>query len=397
MSETIKGFKRTTAINKIARMTKRKRVIQGGSSAGKTIAIISILINKAIKNPMMEITVVGASIPHLKQGAMKEFLKLMKILKRYDVNCWHDTNRKYTFPNGAYIEFINADEDKAIGPRRDVLYCNEANLITFQTYTQLAARTSGTIYLDFNPVNEFWAHKEVLGQSDSELLVLNYLDNQALPDNVLDDFAIARKKAETSEYWANWCKVYIDGLPGSLEGVIFTNWTEIDSVPKDARLIGYGQDFGFTNDPTTLVAVYMYEGKLVLNELFYQKGLLNSANASLIKQFGAKNGPIYADSSNPNSIADVKGYGIAIFPVKKGPDSIKDGIQVMQEYEFLVTKSSKHLKEELEKYEWMKKGDTNTPIDAWCHCIDAARYLIWMKLGSRASTNSGPDVFTMEY
>lgn len=383
-------FRRTTAINKILKMDTRIKIIQGGSSAGKTIAILAILIDRAMKEPGLEISVVASSIPHLKGGAMKDFLKIMRQIKRFKLENWHDTNRKYTFSNASYIEFVNADADKSIGPRRDVLYINEANKITFDVYNQYAMRTSNSIYLDFNPVNKFWAHNELLQNENAELIILTYKDNEGLPPNVLDDFDIIRKKALTSEYWKNYANVYIDGLPGNLEGVIYQNWSEIALVPEQATLIGYGMDFGFTNDPTTLIGVYQYEKKLVLDEIIYQKGLLNSQIASMIKQNEAQRGPIYADSSDPKSIRDIQGYGITIFPVTKGPDSVKSGIQLCLEYEFLVTDRSVHLKEELNRYEWMKSGDSNVPTDAFNHCLDAVRYLVTMKLGSKGTKNKYP-------
>ncbi len=388
-------FKRTEAINKILRMTKRKKVIQGGSSAGKTIAILAILIDRAIKTPDLEVTVIGATVPHLKGGAMKDFLKIMKQTNRYKSDNWNISNSKYTFSNGAVIEFVNADGDKAVGPRRDILYINEANLISFETYTQLSMRTSGDIYLDFNPVNRFWVHDEVLTEPDSEMIILTYRDNSGIPEFVLEELLSKRKKEGVSDYWKNWCKVYLDGEIGMLEGVIFQNWKTIDSVPEGAKLLGYGMDFGFTNDPTTMIAVYKYDKQLVLDEVIYQKGLLNSQISTLIKGMGAKNGPIYADSSEPKSIADIQGYGIGVYPVKKGTNSVREGIQLMQEYEYLVTKSSVHLIEELTKYEWDKKK-TNEPIGIFNHCIDAVRYLVWMMLGSRGSDNPISS-FTMNY
>lgn len=388
-------FKRTTSINKIRAMKARKKVIQGGTSAGKTIAILAILIDTAIKNTMLEITIVGATVPHLKGGAMKDFLKIMKQTNRYKADNWNETNRKYTFGNGATIEFVNADGDKAVGPRRDILYVNEANLIDYNTYTQLSMRTSQDIYLDFNPVNKFWVHTEILTEPDSEMIILTYKDNEGIPENTLSDLLSYRKKAETSDYWNNWCKVYLDGQVGTLEGVIFQNWQTIDSIPVEAKLIGYGMDFGFTNDPTTLIAVYKYNNQLILDQLIYRKGLVNSEIAALIKQHNVQRGPIYADSSEPKSIKDIQGYGVGIYAVTKGPNSIKEGIQLMQEYEFLVTKHSTQLQEELTKYEWMKKGDVNTPADAWNHCIDAVRYCVWMLLGSRA--HSTVSSFTMDY
>lgn len=376
-------------------MTKRKKVVQGGSSAGKTIAILAILIDRALKTPDIEITVVGATVPHLKGGAMKDFLKIMRQTNRYKSECWNITNSKYTFSNGAVIEFVNADGDKAVGPRRDVLYINEANLINFETYTQLSMRTAQDIYLDFNPVNRFWVHDEVLTEPDSEMIILTYRDNEGIPEFVLEELLSKRKKAATSDYWTNWCKVYLDGEVGALEGVIFQNWSTIDSIPSEAKLLGYGMDFGFTNDPTTMIAVYKYNDKLILDQVIYQKGLLNSQISSMITKMGAKNGPIYADSSEPKSIADIQGYGVGIYPVKKQPNSVKEGIQLMQEYEFLVTKHSTFLIEELTKYEWSKKNPSE-PIGIFNHCIDAVRYLVWMMLGSRGNSN-GVSSFTMGY
>jgi len=376
-------------------MTTRKKVVQGGSSAGKTIAILAILIDRAIKTPNIEISIVGATIPHLKGGAIKDFLKIMKQTNRFKVDNWNITNSKYVFSNGAVIEFVNADGDKAIGPRRDVLYVNEANLISFEIYDQLSIRTSGDIYLDFNPVNRFWVHDEVLTESDAEMIVLTYRDNAGIPENTLNDLLAKRVKAETSDYWKNWCRVYLDGEIGMLEGVIFQNWKTIDSIPDEAKLLGYGMDFGFTNDPSTLIAVYKYNDQLILDEVIYQKGLLNSQIATMIKSVGAKNGPIYADSSEPKSIADIQGYGIGIYPVKKGTNSVREGIQLMQEYTYLVTKKSLHLQEELTKYEWSKKNPSE-PIGIFNHCIDAVRYLVWTQLGSRGSSNPISS-FTMGY
>ena len=229
------SFLYTTAIDKIRNMTARKKVIQGGSSAGKTFGIIPILIDRAIKNPLYEITIIGQSVPHLKSGAMKDFLKIMKMTNRYISNNWNISDRVYTFTNGSTISFVNADGDKAIGPRRNCLYINEANLIDYNTYNQLAIRTSDDIYIDYNPVNKFWVHNEVLIEDDSELLILTYKDNEALSDTIINELLSKRKKAEKSEYWKNWCKVYIDGEIGQLEGVIY-NYNEIDYIPEDAEL-----------------------------------------------------------------------------------------------------------------------------------------------------------------
>uniref|UniRef100_UPI004048C9C6 terminase large subunit domain-containing protein n=1 Tax=Yoonia sp. TaxID=2212373 RepID=UPI004048C9C6 len=181
-------FIRTTAINKIRKLTARKKVIQGGTSAGKTFGILPVLIDLATKTDRLEISVVSESIPHLRRGAMKDFIKIMMETGRYLDSRWNRSLLTYNFGNGSYIEFFSADQEGRLrGARRNVLYVNEANNIPFDAYHQLAIRTSGDIYLDFNPTSQFWAHTEVLPDSDSELLVLNYLDNEALPETIRHD------------------------------------------------------------------------------------------------------------------------------------------------------------------------------------------------------------------
>lgn len=376
------SFLYTTAIDKIRNMSARKKVIQGGSSAGKTFGIIPILIDRAIKNPLYEITIIGQSVPHLKSGAMKDFLKIMKMTNRYISNNWNISDRVYTFTNGSTISFVNADGDKAIGPRRNCLYINEANLIDYNTYNQLSIRTSDDIFIDYNPVNKFWVHNEVLIEDDSELLILTYKDNEALSNTIINELLSKRKKAEKSEYWKNWCKVYIDGEIGQLEGVIY-NYNEIDYIPENAELLGIGLDFGYTNDPAAAVAVYKYNNEILLDEIFYLKGLSNRNIANLFKTNGYENDYIYADSAEPKSIDEIKSYGINIYPTKKGSDSILYGISLLQDYDLFVTKRSVNLKNELDTYNWKKDKEGNSmniPIEYNNHACDAIRYVALVTL-----------------
>ena len=367
-------FKRTTAINKILALTARKKVIQGGTSAGKTYGILPILINDAILNDNSEISVVSESIPHLRRGAMKDFIKILQQTGRFNDANWNRSLLTYTFPNGSYIEFFSADQEGRLrGARRKKLYINEANNISFESYHQLAIRTSHDIYLDFNPTAEFWAHTEVLTEPDSELLILTYLDNEALPPNVVGDLMNAKAKAEHSEYWANWWKVYGLGQVGSLQGVVFNNWKLCD-LTDEAKLEGIGLDFGYSNDPTAAVAVYRLNNKLIFDQLIYQKGLLNSEIADLLKKHHTT---IYADSAEPKSIEELSIRGLHIRPALKGKDSILFGISLLQQNDFLVTNRSTELIRELRAYSWDKDktGATlNKPIDAFNHCIDAMRY-----------------------
>lgn len=374
-------FKYTTAISKLRQLRKRVKVVPGGTSAGKTFGILPILIDRAARNPGMEISVVSESVPHLRKGALKDFLKIMKATNRYIDSNYNRTLLTYTFTNGSYIEFFSADqEDKVRGPRRNILYVNECNNITFDTYHQLAIRTSHEIWLDFNPSHEFWVYSELKNDDDVEWLTLTYKDNEALPESIVKEIEKAREKAKTSSYWENWWKVYGLGQLGSLEGVVFSNWKTIDTLPKDARCIGMGLDFGYTNDPTAIVAVYVWNGKRVLDEVCYRTGMVNSDIAAILP----KGVTVYADSAEPKSIEEIRRAGVNIRPVAKGSDSINFGIQTMQTQEYLVTTSSTNIIKEFRFYCWDKDkaGNTlNKPIDQFNHAMDAIRYHEMMTIG----------------
>jgi phage terminase large subunit len=368
-------FVRTTVINKILNLTKFVKGIQGGTSAGKTFAVLPVLIDIAAKNKLTEISVVAESIPHLKRGAMKDFKKIMVETNRFVDSRWNATDFKYTFANGSQIEFFSADNDSKLrGARRDYLYMNEANNMTFHAYTELASRTKQGVYLDWNPVNEFWFHTDLINDNDVDFIIVNYLDNEACPESALNFILKAKEKAKTSSYWENWYKVYGLGQIGSLEGVIFNNWQTIDVIPNDARLLGYGLDFGYSNDPTAIVEVYKWNDKRIVNEICYQKELSNSQIAKLIPS----KLPVYCDSAEPKSIAELTKLGVRAFGVTKGADSINFGIQTMQSQEYLITKHSTNLINELRKYSWDKDKKTgaklNRPIDDFNHAIDSLRY-----------------------
>lgn len=364
----------TTALSKIRKLQKRIKVIPGGTSSSKTYSILPILADKAIKTPGISISVVSESVPHLRRGAIKDFLNILKALGRYKDESWNRTMLNYTFSNGSYIEFFSADTEARVrGPRRNILFLNEANNVNFDAYFQLAIRTSDDIYLDFNPSSEFWAYTELKDDVDAEWLTLTYKDNEALSPSIIKEIEKAKEKGKTSSYWENWYKVYGLGQLGSLEGVIFSNWRQIDSLPADAKWIGTGLDFGYTNDPTGIVNVYEWNDKRILDEVCYQTGLVNSDIANKIK-----GSPIvYADSAEPKSIEEIKRQGVLIKGVTKGKDSINFGIQIMQSQEYLVTSRSINLIKELRAYCWDndKTGNRiNKPIDSFNHCIDAVRY-----------------------
>ncbi len=366
-------------------MKERIKVIPGGTSAGKTYSIIPILIDQAIKQPNITISIVSESLPHLRKGCIKDFLTIMKTTNRYMDKNWNRTNLVYNFTNGSTIEFFSVEDERRVrGPRRNCLYLNEANLIREDTFTQLEIRTDGDIYLDWNPTHRFWADD----LKDVERLVLTYKDNEALSPNIIKSLESKRELALTSSYWTNWCRVYLDGEIGQLEGVVFDNWSIIDIIPDEALLIGYGIDFGYTNDASSCVAVYRYNDEILIDELIYQKGLTMSQMAELLKHHKVDD-TIFCDSSDPRSIQELRNFGFSAYATKKGPDSILYGISLMHDYKLRITKRSINLKVELENYKWAidREGNKlNKPIDSFNHCIDSIRYVFIMRLYQQSNT-----------
>jgi len=378
-------FKYTTAISRIRRMTARKKVIQGGTSAGKTLAILAVLIDIAAKNKT-EISVVSESIPHLRRGAIKDFAKVMQWTGRWVADRWNKTLLTYNFANGSIIEFFSADSEARLrGARRQVVYINEANNIDFESYYQLAIRTSEAIYIDFNPTHEFWAHTEVLPEQDAELIILTYNDNEALPDTIKRDIELNRTKAETSAYWANWWKVYGLGQVGTLQGAIYEDFEVVEGIDVSrAKFVALGLDWGFSNDPTALVAIYRQGDCLLVQELLYATGLTNQDIADKLRSLGITRAwEIVADSAEPKSIEEIYRLGFNIKPAEKGPDSVRNGIDILKRFKLQVTKDSTNLIKELRSYTWAtdKEGkNTGVPIDSFNHACDAMRYVALNKL-----------------
>lgn len=344
-----------------------------------------ILIDKAARYSGLEISVVAETIPHLRRGALKDFLKIMRWTNRYVDANFNKSLLRYEFANGSVIEFFSADDaSKLRGARRDILYINECNNVTFESYNELAIRTKKEIYLDFNPANEFWVHTELKDEPGSDFIILTYLDNEALDQSIIDQIEKNKEKAKTSEYWRNWWNVYGLGLVGSLEGVVFNNWKIVDTIPNEARLIGIGLDFGYSVDPTAIVEVYQYNGQRIVNEKVYRTGMLNSDIAKELP----KHVVVYADSAEPKSIEEIRRQGITIKGVTKGKDSINYGIDVMQRQDYLITANSTNLIKELRAYCWDtdKTGvRLNKPAGGNDHIIDALRYHEMETLGLNTS------------
>lgn len=363
----------TTATKKIANMKSRIRGIQGGSSAGKTIATLLYLIARAQTDEVPTLTsIVAESLPHLKRGAMRDFLNIMREHAYYVDDRWNRSDFTYEFETGSKIEFFGVEQpEKVKGARRDRLFVNECNNVPYEAFSQLEIRTKEFAILDWNPSEEFWFYNEILGKrTDVEHIILTYKDNEGLDERIVQ--ALEQRKVNKS-----WWRVYGEGQLGEIEGRIYTGWRVIDDVPFEARLERYGLDFGYTNDPTAIVAIYKYDGGYILDEVCYEKGLSNKQIADLIKNL--ERSLVVADSAEPKSIDELKLYGCSVIPAKKGRDSVRTGIQLVQAQKISVTQRSVNLLREYKKYMWKFGKDgrpisPNVPDKSDDHILDATRY-----------------------
>lgn len=366
-------MKITTATKKVLAIKGRKKVIKGGTYAGKTYVIITVLINKLCqkKTKKVKCTVVAESIPAVKLGALEIFKEQMDFAGFWFDDCYNATDRIFTFDSGNTIQFTSFDsvgKAKASG-KRDILFLNEVNHIDKEICIELMSRTDGDIYIDYNPDNEFWIDTELMDDPEAQMITLTYRDNEALSVTKRKDLEFKRELAKKSDFWANWCRVYLDGETGNLQGVIFSNWKPIDKVPIEAKLLRHGVDFGFSNDPMAGVSVYNWNGKLILNEFMYQTNMSLSELIHRLKSL--ERGAVMCDSSQPMLISELKKAGINAQPCVKGKDSINYGINKIQEFELLVTKDSVNLIKELRGYRW--DGETPKGDD---HLCDALRYAV---------------------
>lgn len=367
-------FTITTATRKIARLSKRIRAVQGGTSASKTISILLLLIDAAQRDTTPTLTsVVSESFPHLKRGVMRDFLNILESQNYFKAERWNKTDFIYTFETGSKLEFFSADQpSKVRGPRRDRLFINEANNVPFEAYDQLEVRTKEYIYLDWNPTNEFWFYDQVKPRDDVDHITITYQDNEALDPQIVRSIEQRRNNA-------SWWKVYGEGQLGEIEGKIYKGWQIIDDIPHEARLERTGLDFGYAEDPASIVDIYYYNGGYIVDEIIYEKGMSNRQLADLLR-FKEHKALVIADSAEPKSIDEIRSYGVSILPCTKGPGSVNRGINFVQSQRISMTKRSVNTIKEYRNYLWLvdKDGKIVPEEDPKCanHSMSAIRYAL---------------------
>ena len=335
------------------------------------------------------ITVVSESFPHLEDGAMRDFKNIMLSQGYWEESRWHGTKHEYTFDTGTVIEFTSVDTyGKAHGPRRDVLFLNECNNLSYIIAEQLITRTRKIVWMDWNPSSEFWFYTEMLpNRDDIDFITLTYLDNEALDES-------SKAEIEAHRHNKAWWKVYALGQLGDVEGKIYKGWKIIDEIPHEARLVARWLDFGYTNDPTSIGDIYYYDGGYIADERLYQKGMLNKPIADFLLNLEDPQTIVIADSAEPKSIDDIRGYGVNIIGVSKKRGEVKSdtfvkwSIGLVQDQAMSVTKRSIKTIDEYRKAMWLvdKDGRILNEEDPKCanHSLAGIRYvMVYLTAGSR--------------
>jgi phage terminase large subunit len=361
----------------------------GGSRSTKTYSILQLLIVKALEStePLV-ISIVRKSLPALRISVMRDFFNILRSLDLYDAELHNKTENTYQL-NQSMVEFFSIDDaQKRRGTKRDILFVNEANELDWEDFFQLQIRTTTQIFLDFNPSETFWYNDQIQSRDDVTTIHSTYKDNPYLNDDQVNE--IERLQHTDKQYY----QIYALGqFAGAFDRIY--QYIPIDDIPTNvAKLVALGMDFGFTNDPTTLVEVWK-DGRdgIYLNELIYEQGLTNGDIAALLGQYGVdKYIEIIADSAEPKSIEEIRRFGFNIKPAHKGPDSINNGIDILKRHQIHVTKQSVNLIKELNNYKWFtdkNNNKLNKPVDMFNHALDAVRYVALnkLKVGNQGNYN----------
>ena len=355
----------------------------GGTRSGKTYAILQYLLTEAIQNALT-VTIVRKTIPSLKRTVIKDFKDILT-----NLNLWRDenfniTDRVYHLYNSS-VQFLSTDDaDKLRGIKSDILFIDEASEIDEESYFQLSIRTTGRIILAYNPTISpyHWLRQMV----DVERYVTTYRDNPYLESAIVK--AIEELEIKNPKYWI----IYGRGEFAPNDKAVFQfevvdDWND-NPNSFGAEFVAFGMDFGFSSDPSSLVAVYKNGDNIWVEELMYDKGLVTKDIADKLNSFDiTKSEEIWCDSAEPRLVEELYRMGFNAKPVKKGPDSIKFGIGVLNNYKIHINKKSQNLINEMYAYQYStdKHGyTTDVPEGGLDHLIDALRYVAMMKLSQKA-------------
>ena len=373
--------------------SKKICILQGGTRSSKSYSALQWILVHALMEPNIVVSVVRKSFPSMRVSIMRDWQTILKQLEIWSDENWSATEHIYNFDNGSMVEFMSIDSsEKRKGSARDYLFIDECNELSREDYFQLFIRTRIKTIIAYNPSfgTNHYIFNEIQTHPESSLYISTFLDNPFLEKSIIEE--IERLKWINPEYY----KIYGLGLPGNNVGTIFSAEL-VEVIPDEAEFVAFGMDFGFSIDPSTLVAVYKWNENLYFEELLYKKGLVTSEIIAELKSLDVKRNPIWGDSAESRLIEEIYRAGFNIKPVKKGKDSIKMGIDIMHQHKLHILKSSVNIVREFSEYVWTvdKNGEfENIPVDYSNHAIDAIRYVCMEQLNYK-KINAGNYAITI--
>ncbi|QDP50432.1 MAG: putative terminase large subunit [Prokaryotic dsDNA virus sp.] len=355
----------------------RVKINQGGTSSGKTYAILQVIFIKLIQKKKIA-TVIGQDLPNLKKGAITDLIDRILVNSAWMNNFvirYNKSNNVLYFKNGSRLEFTSfKDSQDAHSGKRDIAFFNEANGMPWKIYEQVVMRTSEEVYIDYNPSEEFWVHEKLIGEPGVEVFYSNFSHNPYVHQNIVD-YLFSLKEVDINTW-----NVYGLGKTGDITELVFEKVTIVDEMPTGLRSRGYGMDFGYRADPTTLIDCgLLNERDIYLDEIIHGYRMKTSEmDDKMVEKEVWRNRGIYADNSGVRIIDDLYDLNWKITGATKGPGSVKDGIDLLNDYNIHITRRSINIIKERTRYKHKVDKKTgkilNEPIDAWNHCWDAIRY-----------------------
>lgn len=371
-----KEIKTTRVFQDLLQSKKRINVFQGSSRASKTYNILIYFVAKLLNEDNKTLSIVRKTLPALKGSVLRDLKEILIMFDVYDPNAWHQADGYYQLGTNLIEWFSIDDETKVRGRKRDYLFINEATEVSHDEYIQLVLRTADTIVMDLNPsLWQSWIY-DLETQDDVNYKVITYKDNPFLPQAQIQE--IEKLKDRDPNLW----RIFGLGLKGMPTKMVFTHQQLYYDLPPDAKLLGYGIDWGYS-DPSTLVAVYKNGEGIYVEEKLYLKNITIPDFIYKIKDLGLNlTDDFIADSANPQAIEELRRNHINCKPVKK--NSILHGIDLLKRNNFFVNVNSTNLLNELQSYIWKTDKNNNNldePVDNNNHLIDGIRYVLEMKLG----------------
>ena len=366
----------------IVNSDKRIVILQGGARSGKTYSCCQYLIFRILKAEQpLTITIVRNTLPSLKRSVMRDFIGLLDKLGLYTLGVHNKSENTWTYGK-CIVQMISADEPmKLRGAKHDLVFINEANECSFETFRQINMRTTQRIIIDFNPSDAVnWIYTELIdsGDKDVDFYISTWRDNKFLPKSVIDE--IEKLKDKDPDYY----NVFGLGQRAVFsQRQIYTNWkyVDYDTFPDIDYVLGL--DWGYSADNTGIIKVGRHNDKLYIHEVLYRKGMTNQDISNFLKEQKLDDMLVICDSAEPKSIEELRRSGIMAKPTIKGAGSVNAGISKVKEFEVFISKASKNIWKEQQGYLWQEMKDgtiINKPIDSAAeHLLDAIRYAVYTR------------------